>query len=59
MGKYGDKFPEEVGVLLKKGSKIRMNLHLHSDKVDTPIDVAVALRLMPEGTTPKHVLPTR
>jgi hypothetical protein len=56
VGKYGDKFPEGVGVLLKKDSKIQINLHLHADKVDTPIDVAMALKLMPEGTKPKYVL---
>ena len=43
-------------MLLKKGSKLSMNLHLHADKVDTPIDVAIALKLMPEGAVPKHVL---
>ena len=56
VGKYGDKFPEGVGVLLKKDSRIQINLHLHSGKVDMPIDVALALRLLPEGAKPKYVL---
>ena len=59
VGKYGNTFPDDSGMLLKKGSKILANLHLHAVGEDTPVDVAFAIKLWPEGVVPKHVLEMR
>lgn len=59
VGKYGNTFPEGTGMLLKKGSKILANVHLHAVGQDTPVDIAFALKLLPTGTVPKHVLEMR
>jgi mono/diheme cytochrome c family protein len=55
VGKFGDKFPEGSGMLVKPGSKILANVHLHADGEDTPVNLAIALKLYPEGEVPKHV----
>ena len=59
IGKYGDSFPDGAGLLMKKGSKLMMTLHLHASGTETPVDVAIALKLMPAGVVPKHVLEMR
>lgn len=59
VGKYGNTFPEGSGMLLKKGAKILANVHLHANGTDTPVDIAFAIKLLPEGTVPKHVLEMR
>jgi hypothetical protein len=55
VGKFGDTFPEGTGMLLKPGSRIMANVHLHADGEDTPMNIAVGLRLYPEGVIPKHI----
>jgi hypothetical protein len=59
VGKYGNTFPDGSGMLLKKGAKILANVHLHANGADTPVDIAFAIKLWPEGTVPKHVLEMR
>ena len=55
VGKFGDAFPEDTGMLLKPGAKILANVHLHADGEDTPMNIAIGLKLYPEGAIPKHV----
>ncbi len=55
LGKNADVFPEGAGRLIKAGTKINFNLHLHSIGQDTPANVALALKLYPKGYTPKHI----
>jgi len=55
VGKFGDTFPEGTGMLLKVGAKIMANVHVHADGEDTPMNIAVGLKLYPEGVVPKHV----
>ncbi|HYL37463.1 MAG TPA: hypothetical protein VEV17_16230 [Bryobacteraceae bacterium] len=55
VGKYGDIFPEGAGMLLKPGARVLANLHLHADGEDTPANIAIGLKLYPEGVTPKHI----
>jgi len=55
VGKFGDIYVENTGKLLPANSKITMNLHLHAVGKDTQANVAVGLKLYPEGYTPKHV----
>jgi hypothetical protein len=55
VGKFGDTFPEGTGMLLKVGAKVMANVHVHADGEDTPMNIAVGLRLYPEGVVPKHI----
>ncbi len=55
VGKYGDSFPEDAGMLLKPGAHILANVHLHADGEDTPVNIAIALKLYPENVVPKHI----
>ena len=55
VGKFGDIFPEGTGRLLKAGTRVVMNAHLHANGTDTPADIAVGLKLYPEGYVPKHL----
>jgi len=54
LGKNADVFPEGAGRLIKAGTKINFNLHLHPIGQETPINVALALELYPKGFTPKY-----
>jgi hypothetical protein len=55
VGKFGDSFPAGTGMLLKPGAQILANVHVHADGEDTPMNIAVGLKLYPEGVVPKHV----
>ena len=55
VGKFGDIFPEGTGMLMKAGTQIMVNVHLHADGEDTPMNLAIGLKLYPEGEVPKHV----
>jgi hypothetical protein len=55
VGKNADIFPENAGRLIKAGSKIHFNLHLHPDGKETPVSVSIGLKLYPKGVTPKYV----
>jgi hypothetical protein len=54
LGKNADIFPDGAGRLIKAGTKINFNLHLHSTGTETPINVALGLKLYPKGYTPKY-----
>jgi len=54
LGKNADVFPEGAGRLIKAGTKINFNLHLHSTGTETPINVALGLKLYPKGYTPHY-----
>jgi len=58
VGKNGDLFPEGSGRLIRAGSKINFNLHLHADGEDTPVKLALALKFYPKGVIPKHAVET-
>jgi hypothetical protein len=55
VGKNGDIFPEGAARLIKAGTKINFNLHLHADGEDTPLNVALAIKFYPVGYKPKFV----
>ena len=40
--------------MIKAGTKINFNLHLHSTGTETPINVALGLKLYPKGYTPHY-----
>lgn len=55
LGKNADVFPEDAGRLIKAGTKINFNLHLHSMGQDTMANVALGLSLYPKGYKPKYL----
>ena len=56
IGKGADVFTEGAGRLIKAGTKINFQFHLHSNGTETPTNVALGLKLYPKGYTPKHVI---
>jgi mono/diheme cytochrome c family protein len=56
IGKGADVFPDGSGRLIKAGTKINFQFHLHSSGTETPTNVALGLKLYPKGYTPKHVI---
>jgi len=55
VGKAADIFPPNAGRLVKAGSKVHWNLHLHPDGVETPVQVSMAFKLYPKGQVPNYV----
>jgi hypothetical protein len=55
IGKEADIFPPGAGRLIKAGSKVLWNLHLHPDGEATDVQVEMALKLFPKGQTPKYI----
>src|SRR5436190_19087464 len=56
IGKKGDVFPEGSGRLIKAGTKINFQFHLHSIGTETLTNVALGLKFYPKGYVPKHVI---
>ena len=56
IGKKGDVFPDGSGRLIKAGTKINFQLHLHSTGTETPTYVALGLKFYPRGYVPNHVI---
>jgi hypothetical protein len=52
-------YPDGSGKLIKAGSMLMMNLHLHSVGEAMPMNVALGLKLYPKGVKPPHVELTR
>src|SRR5579863_7176782 len=55
VGKNADIFPENSGRLIRAGSKIHLNLHLHPYGEETPVSVSVAFKFYPKDVVPKYV----
>ncbi|MGC4081162.1 MAG: hypothetical protein QM736_03365 [Vicinamibacterales bacterium] len=51
-----DVFPEGSGRLIKAGSKIHFNLHLHSYREHEQTNLQLGIKLYPKGTTPSFVV---
>jgi hypothetical protein len=54
IGKQGDVFPEGSGRLIKAGTKINFQFHLHSIGTETPTNISLGLKFYPKGYVPKH-----
>jgi hypothetical protein len=54
VGKFGDIYPDGTGRLMKAGTQPYMNVHLHANGEDTPVQIAVGIKFYPEGYVPKH-----
>ena len=55
VGKNADIFPQTSGRLIRAGSKIHFNLHLHPWGEETLVSVSLGLKLYPKGVVPKYV----
>ena len=55
LGKNGDIFPEGSGRLIKAGSKIHFNLHLHPSGERSLVNLSIGFKLYPKGQVPRHV----
>ena len=55
LGKNGDIFPENSGRLIRAGSKIHFNLHLHPSGEKALVNVSIGFKLYPKGEVPKYV----
>ena len=55
LGKNGDIFPEGSGRLIKAGSKLHFNLHLHPSGERSLVNLSIGFKLYPKGQVPKHV----
>ena len=55
VGKNADIFPENSGRLIRAGSKVHFNLHLHPNGEVTAVSVSLGLKLFPKGVVPKYV----
>jgi hypothetical protein len=55
VGKNGDIFPEGSARLIRAGTKINFNLHLHANGEETPFNVALALKFYPKDYKPRYV----
>ena len=57
IGKGGDLFPEGTGRLIKAGSRINFQFHLHPNgKEETPMNVVMGLKFYPKGYVPKYAI---
>ena len=56
VGKNGDVFPEGTGRLVKAGSKIRFNMHYHSNGEEKVDQSEIALVFYPKGYVPKYYI---
>ena len=55
VGKNADIFPSNSGRLIKAGSKIHFNVHLHPNGKATPVQISLGLKLYPKDFVPKYI----
>jgi hypothetical protein len=55
LGKNGDIFPDDSGRLIKAGSKLHFNLHLHPSGERSLVNLSIGFKLYPKGKIPSHV----
>ncbi len=56
IGKGGDVFADGSGRLIKAGTKVNFQFHLHSSGAETSTNVALGLKLYPKGYVPNHTI---
>jgi hypothetical protein len=54
VGKYGDIFGDNTGRLLKKGTKLRFDMHYFAIGSEQHNKTTIAFRFYPQGVTPKY-----
>ncbi len=56
VGKYGETFPDGSSRVMKKGAKVRLNMHYHAIGQEISAMTSVGFKFYPKGTTPKHFI---
>ena len=54
-GKNGEVYPDDSGLLLEAGRKLRLDYHLHSIGEEVDAKVELGLVFHPKGHVPKHI----
>jgi hypothetical protein len=54
VGKYGDTFAENTGRLLKKGTRLRFDMHYNAAGTEQLNHTAIAFKFYPKGFVPKY-----
>jgi hypothetical protein len=54
VGKYGDTFAENTGRLLKKGTRLRFDMHYNASGSEQTNHTTIAFRFYPKGFVPKY-----
>ena len=54
VGKYGDIFAENTGRLLKKGTRLRFDMHYFAIGSEQHNQTTIAFKFYPKGVTPKY-----
>jgi hypothetical protein len=54
VGKYGDIFSENTGRLLKKGTKLRFDMHYFATGKEEKNKITIAFKFYPQGFVPKY-----
>ena len=54
VGKYGDTFAENTGVLLKAGTRLRFDMHYFATGKEERNGMTVAFKFYPKGFVPKY-----
>lgn len=58
IGKTADVFREGSGRLIRAGTKINFQFHLHPSGTETPVNVRMGLKFYPKDYTPQHAVET-
>ena len=56
VGKYGETFPDGSGRIIKKGAKVRLNMHYHAIGQEVPSMTKVGFVFYPKENPPTHFL---
>ncbi len=59
VGKGADVYPSTTARVIKAGSIIHFQIHMHPDGQATPVSVELGLKLYPAGTVPKYIALTQ
>jgi len=54
VGKYGDTFAENTGRLLKKGTRLRFDMHYNASGIEQDNRTTIAFKFYPRGFVPKY-----
>ena len=54
VGKYGDIFGENTGRLLKKGTRLRYDMHYFAIGTEQHNKTTIAFKFYPQGVVPKY-----
>jgi len=54
VGRNGESYPPDAGLLIRAGTRVAFNAHIHSSVMDRKAHLDVGFKLHPTGYTPKY-----